>query len=161
MERNHLSNFGKEAQEELFCEIILKMAQRFRRKCHLKKLLTPADHNSSPWPFWISDGHDFSSFRSKSYLVATEQVSAQSDVRFGRRCRKLIFKMAAVVAILDFCSAQFSLFCVSTRHPDTPHQVSTQLDHRGDVQNMNSQHFFHKMYRAHTNAWGSKCDLAT
>ena len=39
--------------------------------------------------------------------VATEQVSAKTDQRFGKRCRKLIFKMAAVAAILNFQSAQF------------------------------------------------------
>ena len=37
----------------------------------------------------------------------SEQVLAQSDQRFGKRCRKLIFKMAAMAAILDFPSAQF------------------------------------------------------
>ena len=47
--------------------------------------------------------HDFSSFRSISCPVATEQVSAQIDQRFGKRCQKSIFKMAAV----DFRSAQF------------------------------------------------------
>ena len=46
--------------------------------------------------------------------------------------------MAAVVAILDFLSAH-----LATGHPDAHHQVSIQLDYRGDVQNMNSQHFSH------------------
>ena len=49
---------------------------------------------------------------------------------------KLIFKMAAAVAILDFLSAHF----VSVKCPNAHHQVSIQLDYR-DVQNMNSQHF--------------------
>ena len=53
-------------------------------------------------PSWICDRHDFSSFRSRSCPVATEQVSAQIGQRFGKRCRKLIFKMAAMAAILDF-----------------------------------------------------------
>ena len=44
--------------------------------------------------------------------VATEQVSAQSDQKFGKRCRKLIFKMAAVVAILDFLSAHLAILCL-------------------------------------------------
>ena len=34
--------------------------------------------------------------------VATEQVSAQSDQKFEKRCRKLIFTMAAVAAIFYF-----------------------------------------------------------
>ena len=33
-------------------------------------------------PSWIFDRHNFSLFRSRSHPVATEQVSAQSDVRF-------------------------------------------------------------------------------
>ena len=53
----------------------------------------------------ILDRQKFSSFRSRSHPVATEQVSTQSDQRFRKRCRKLIFKMAAVAAILGFLSA--------------------------------------------------------
>ena len=41
--------------------------------------------------------------------VATEQVSAQSDQKFGEGCRKLIFKMAAVAAILDYLSAHLAI----------------------------------------------------
>ena len=37
--------------------------------------------------------------------VATEQVTAQSDQRFGKRCRKLIFKTAAHLAILGLLGA--------------------------------------------------------
>ena len=54
--------------------------------------------------------HKFSLFRSRSHPVAKEQVSAQSDLRFEKRCRKLIFKMAAIVAILDFLSAHLANF---------------------------------------------------
>ena len=46
--------------------------------------------------------------------------------------------MAAVAHILDFLSADLA---VSTMGPNTHHQVLIQLDCRGDVQNMNSQHF--------------------
>ena len=50
---------------------------------------------------------------------------------------------------------------MSTKRPNAHHQVSIQLDYRGDVQNMNSQYFSHiNVYRVHTNAWGSKFDLA-
>ena len=62
------------------------------------------------WPAWISDRHNFSSFRSRSHPVATEQVSDQSDHRFGKRCRKLIFKMTAVTA--SFPSAHLSILCL-------------------------------------------------
>ena len=43
-------------------------------------------------------------------LLYTEQVSAQRDQRFGKRRRKLIFKMAAAAAILDFLSAHLAIF---------------------------------------------------
>ena len=38
---------------------------------------------------------------------ASHQVSAQSDLRFGRRCRLKKFKMAAMAAILDIGTKQF------------------------------------------------------
>ena len=60
---------------------------------------------------------------------------------------------------LGFSIGSFSYF-VSHKCPNAHHQVSIQMDYRGDVQNMNSQHFSHIMYRAHTNAWGNKFDLA-
>ena len=44
--------------------------------------------------------------------TATEQVLDQSDQKVGKRCRKLIFKMAAVAAILDFLSAHLALLCL-------------------------------------------------
>ena len=49
--------------------------------------------------------------------------------------------MAAVVAILDFLLAHLAILCLIS--PNAHHQVSIQLDYRGDVQNMNSQHFSH------------------
>ena len=80
----------------------------------------------SRWRLWrpspISDQHDFSSFQSRSCPVATEQVLAQIDQRFGKRCQKLM------ETTLDFQSAYLYYF-VSTRRPDAPHQVSTQFDH--------------------------------
>ena len=45
-------------------------------------------------------------------LLLKEQVSAQSDLRFEKTCRKLIFKMAAVVAILDFLLAHLAILCL-------------------------------------------------
>ena len=36
-------------------------------------------------PYFISDRHDFSSFRSRSHPVTTEQVSAQRDRKGGKR----------------------------------------------------------------------------
>ena len=45
-------------------------------------------------------------------LLLKEQVSAQSDLRFEKTCRKLIFKMAAVVAILDFLLVHLAILCL-------------------------------------------------
>ena len=42
---------------------------------------------------------------------------------------------------LGFSITSFSLFS-SHQRPYAHHQVSIQLDYTGDVQNMNSQHFF-------------------
>ena len=74
--------------------------------------------------------------------VATEQVSAQSNQKFGKRCRKLIFQDSGCGNHQGFSISWFSYF-VSTRCPNAHHQVLIQLDYRGDVQNMNSQHFSH------------------
>ena len=70
----------------------------------------------------IFDRHNFSLFRSSSHPVAKEQVLAQSDLRFEKRRRKLIFKMVAVVAILDFSISSVSCF-VSHKCPNAHHQV--------------------------------------
>ena len=117
---------------EHFCANILKSGHWPRTRCRLKifyflALVVILFNGAEPlWPSWIFDRHNFSLFQSRSRPVAKEQVSAQSDLRFEKRCRKLIFKMAAVVAILDFLSAHLTILC--------------QLDYRGDVQNLNSQH---------------------
>ena len=63
-------------------------------------------------PSWIFDRQNFCLFQSRSHPVAKEQLSAQSHLRFGKRCRKLIFKMAAVVANLDFLSAYLAILCL-------------------------------------------------
>ena len=42
----------------------------------------------SRWrPSWISERNDFSNSESLCHCDASHQVSAQSDLRFGRRCR--------------------------------------------------------------------------
>ena len=63
------------------------------------------------------------------------------------------------MAAAGFSIGSFSQF-VSTKRPNAHHQVSIQLNYGGDVQNMNTQHFPIQMYRAHTNSWCSKFDLA-
>ena len=70
----------------------------------------------------------FAHFDLKVVLLLQSKFQLKSTL-FGKRCLKLIFKMVAVAAILNFQSAQFYSYFVSTRHPDAPHHVSTQLDH--------------------------------
>ena len=102
---------------EYFCANILKSGHWPRTRCRLKifyfsALAASLFNGAEPLrPSWIFDQHNFSLFRSRSHPVAKEQVSAQSDLRFEKRCRKLIFKMAAVVAILDFYRLS-QLFCL-------------------------------------------------
>ena len=63
-------------------------------------------------PSWNSEQQSFSSFPSRSHPVATKHILAQNDQRFGKKSRKLIFKMAAVAAILDFLSAHLAILCL-------------------------------------------------
>ena len=104
---------------EYFCANILKSGYWPRIRCSLKifffffffflPLVAILFSEAEPLrPSWIFDRHNFSLFRSRSHPVAKEQVSAQSDLRFEKRCRKLIFKLA----ILDFLSAHLALWCL-------------------------------------------------
>ena len=58
-----------------------------------------------------------------------------------------------------FSIGSFSYF-VSHKRPNAHHQVSIQLDYRGDVQNMNSQYFSHINVQGPYKCMGSKFDLA-
>ena len=55
---------------------------------------------------------------------------------------KIDFQDGDCGGYLGFSIGSFSYFA-SHKHPNAHHQVSIQLDYRGDVQNMNSQHFSH------------------
>ena len=62
----------------------------------------------SRWrPSWISEQNNFSNSESLCCCDASHQVSAQSDLWFGRRCRLKYFKMAVMVAILDIGMERF------------------------------------------------------
>ena len=50
--------------------------------------------------------NDFNNSESLCYSNASHQVSAPSNVRFGRICLVKIFKMATVAAILDIRAEQ-------------------------------------------------------
>ena len=55
---------------------------------------------------------------------------------------KIVFKDGGCGGHLGFSISSFG-YLVSTRRPNAHHQASIQLDYRGDVQNMYSQHFSH------------------
>ena len=97
--------------EEQFCEIGPLAQDKMSFEDFLFLALAAILFNGVEplWPSWISNRHTFSLFRSRSHPIATEQVLAQSDQTFGKRCQKLIFKMVAVVAILDFLSAHLAI----------------------------------------------------
>ena len=62
-----------------------------------------------PWlrPSWISDQHDFSYFWSISHPDASYQVWSQLAVQLRNWSETQIFKMAAMVAIMDFRLERF------------------------------------------------------
>ena len=61
-----------------------------------------------PWrPSWVPNRNDISHFWSISHPDASYQVSSQLAFGFRKRSEKKIFKMATMVAILDFGSARF------------------------------------------------------
>ena len=67
-------------------------------------------------PSWISEWNDFSISECLCHSDASHQVSAQSDIRFWRRCRLKNFKMVA----LAFSNSESS--CCH----NAPHLVSAQ-----------------------------------
>ena len=71
-------------------------------------------------------------------ILLQKQVLAQSDLRFEKRSNQ----DGGCDGHLGFSIGSFCYF-VSHKGPNAHHQVSIQLDYRGDVQNMNSQHFSH------------------
>ena len=54
-----------------------------------------------------SERNYFSNSESLYHCHAYHQILAQSNLQFGRRYRLKIFKMAAMVAILDIRTEQF------------------------------------------------------
>ena len=54
------------------------------------------------WPSWIAQWNSFSYSESLCRFDTSNQVLAQSDLWFGRRCRLKNFNMAVMAAILDF-----------------------------------------------------------
>ena len=100
-----------------------------------------------PWrPSWISEWNDFSNSEFLCHCDASHQVLAQSDLRFGRRCRLKNFKMAAwswIPERNDFSNFESLCHCDASHlfserndfsnfeslcHCDTSHLFSAQLD---------------------------------
>ena len=136
--------------EEHFRANILKAGKWLRLICRLKFFLFLAlvailfDEMEPLRPSWISDQHNFNSFRSKSHSVATEQSLSfgSKQPKVCKEMLKICFQGSGCGGHFRFSIGSFSYF-VSTRRPKAHHQVSIQLDYRGDVQNMNSQHYSH------------------
>ena len=59
------------------------------------------------WQSWIST--ILAHFDPEVILLPQSKFWLKETQRFGKRCRKLIFKMAAVAAILDFLSAHLAI----------------------------------------------------
>ena len=78
------------------------------------------------WLSWTSDWHNFSSFRSRSRPVATEQVRLKVTKGLGKDVKNLFSRGRLW---LPFSVGLGLAFFVSSRCPYTPHQVSAQLDH--------------------------------
>ena len=76
----------------------------------------------------ILERNDFNNFESLCHFDDSRQVSAQSDLRFRRRCLKN-FKLVAIATILDIRTERFSN-SESLCHCDASHQVLAQSDLR-------------------------------
>ena len=68
--------------------------------------------------------NNFSNFEFLCHCDASHQVTAQSDLGFGRRCRLKNFKMAAIWISEWNDFSYFESLC----HWDASHQVSAQSD---------------------------------
>ena len=79
------------------------------------------------WPSLISEMNDFSSSESLCHCDASHQVLAQSNFRFGTRCRLKNFRMAAMRA--SWMSERNNLSnSESLCRSDASHKVSAQSD---------------------------------
>ena len=79
--------------------------------------------------FRTLEWNDFSNSESLCHCDASNQVLAQSNLRFGRRCHLKNFKMATMATILDIGTKRNSFsnsepLC----HSDASHQVLAQSD---------------------------------
>ena len=75
-------------------------------------------------PSWISERNNFSNSESPCHCDASHQVLAQSDLRFGRRCRLKNFRPSWISKRNNFSNSEPLCHC------DFSHQVSAQSDLR-------------------------------
>ena len=84
-ERNHLCNFGRGHNVEPSCEILLNLAQWFRR-CYLKKTFTrrtKTDHNSSFQDFGSGLANNASCFYAYAVFYPTAGKPRTHDLKTG------------------------------------------------------------------------------
>ena len=92
-------------------------------------------------PSWV-----FACFDPEVILLLKSKFQLKAIYGLKEEMSKIDFQDGDCGGILGFSIGSLSYF-VSHKCPNAHHQVSIQLDYRGDVQNMNSQHF------SHTNVW--------
>ena len=69
------------------------------------------------WPSWILDWNNFNNSESLCHYNVSHQVSAQSDLWFGRRCLLKNFKMATWISERNDVSNSESLCHFDASHP--------------------------------------------
>ena len=88
-------------------------------------------------------GHSLAHFDPEVILLLQSKFRRKAT-KVWEEMSKIDFEDGGCGGQLGFSISSFSYFSyfVSTRRPNAHHQVSIKLGYRGDVQNMNSQHFF-------------------
>ena len=104
---------------------------------------------------------DLAHFHPEVVLLLRDKFQLKSTEHLGRDVENWFSRWWLWWPSWIFYLLSFSCF-VSTRRPDAPHQVSTKLNHT--LEEMSKIWIIHNfriwMYRTHTNAQGSKFDLA-
>ena len=92
--------------------------------------------------FWISLQHNFSLFSIQKSSCCHRASFGSKQPKVWEEMLKIDFYNGGCDGHLGFSFGLFSYF-VSTKHPNAHHQVSIQLDYKGDVEIVNSQDFSH------------------
>ena len=123
----------------LHVNLLLQAKFQLHSPCSLRENVENRFWRRPLWqPPWISNWYDFSLFQSRSHPVATEQVLTQTDQRLkidfqdGGCGGHLGFSICSILAILCLLGGPMLLINF---------WLTWIIVFRGDVQNMNSQHF--------------------